>query len=138
MEPHKHETITSCESWPQNLIYTLSLDNKHCPLSGDRGFVDDEENVLEAPRCTKEQKVNMLEMLLGQIANYASIISRYTIVINSTSIDSILQAIRLHYCFQISNSHFLNFAGIKLQSDERPEDLYQRVVAFMEDNLLKP
>ena len=81
----------------------------------------------------------MLEMILGQIANYAPIISRNTIVKNSTSIDSIWQAIRLNdYDFQTSGSHFLDFAGIKLQSDERPEDLHQRIVAFIEDNLLKP
>lgn len=120
----------------KNLVYTLSLDNNFAPflVSGEkwdrktkesphRGFVDDDENVPEARRRTKEQKVNMLEMLLGQIANYAPIISRNTIVKNSTSIDSILQAIRLHYGFQTSGAHFLDFACIKLQSDERPEDL---------------
>jgi hypothetical protein len=32
----------------------------------------------------------------------------------------------------------LDFASIKLQPDERPEDLYQRIVAFIEDNLLQP
>jgi hypothetical protein len=46
-------------------------------------------------------------MLLGQIANYAPIISRNTIVKNSVSIDSIWQAIRLHYGFQTSGAHFL-------------------------------
>ena len=80
----------------------------------------------------------MLEMLLGQIANYAPIISRNTIVKSSTSIDSIWHVIRLHYGFQTSGSHFLDLAGIKLQSDERLEDLYQRIIAFIEDNLLKP
>jgi hypothetical protein len=32
----------------------------------------------------------------------------------------------------------LDFASIKLQPDERLEDLYQRIVAFIEDNLLQP
>ena len=129
----KNETITSFESWRQNLVYTLSLDNNFAPFlvsgakwekktkeSPHRGFDDDDQNVPEARRRTKEQKVNMLEMLLGQIANYAPIISRNTIVKNSVSIDSIWQAIRLHYGFQTSGAHFLDFASIKLQPDERP------------------
>jgi hypothetical protein len=74
--------------------------------SPHRDFDDDDQNVPEARRRTKEQKVNMLEMLLDQIANYAPIISRNTIVKNSVSIDSIWQAIRLHYGFQTSGGHF--------------------------------
>ena len=54
-----------------------------------RGFVDDDKNVPEARCRIKEQKVKMLEMLLGKIANYAPLISRNTIVKNSTSINNI-------------------------------------------------
>ena len=32
--------------------------------------------------------------------------------------------------------HFLDLASIHLQPDERPEDLFQRLMAFFEDNLL--
>ena len=65
--------------------------------------------------------------MLGQIANYCPVISRSTTVKNSTSIDSIWQAISLHFLVQTSGAHFL---------DERPEDLYQRLMAFIEDILL--
>ena len=108
--------------------------------SQHRGFVNDNQNLPDVLHCTKKQNVNMLvvEMLLGQIANYTPIISRNTIVKNSTSIESTWQAIRLHYGFQTSGSNFLDFTGIKLQSDEHPEDLYQCIVAFIEDILLKP
>ncbi|KAK3100645.1 hypothetical protein FSP39_023014 [Pinctada imbricata] len=34
-------------------------------------------------------------------------------------------------------SHFLDFDEIKLRPDERPEDLYQSLLAFVDDNLLK-
>ena len=147
----KTETITSFESWRQNLVYTLNLDSNFAPFlvsgaqwekktrqSPHRGFQDDGETVQEARRRTKEQKVTYLEMFLGQIANYAPIISRNTIVKNWTSVDSIWQSIRLHYGFQSSGAHFLDFANIKFQPDERPEDLYQRIIAFIEDNLLGP
>ena len=79
----------------------------------------------------------MLELMLGQIANYCPVISRNTIVKSSTSVNQIWQTIRLHYGFQSSGSHFLDFAELRLGSDERSEDLYQRIMAFIEDNLLK-
>jgi hypothetical protein len=61
----KNETITSFESWRQNLVYTLSLDNNFAPFlvsgvkwekktkeSPHRGFDDDDQNVPEARRRT--------------------------------------------------------------------------------------
>ena len=87
-------------------------------------------------RRTAAQKVTQLELLLGQIANYCPIISRNIIVKNSTSIPKIWQAIRAHFGFQTSGSHFLDFNSICLEPDERPEDVYQRLVSFVEDDLL--
>ena len=55
---------------------------------------------------------------------------------NSTSISSVWQAIRAHYGFQSTGAHFLDFSYIKLEVDERPEDLFQRLMSFTEDNLL--
>ena len=74
--------------------------------------------------------------MLGQIVNFCAIISRNTIMKNSTSINSIWQAIRAHFGFQSTGAHFLDFANIKLEVDERPEDLFQRLISFTEDNLL--
>ena len=102
-----------------------------------RGFVDDGETVPATKRKTASQKVAQLELMLGQIANFCPVISRNTIVKQSTSIPGIWQAIRLHFGFQSSGSHLLDFADIKLESDERPEDLYQRIVAFVEASLLR-
>ena len=50
---------------------------------------------------------------------------------------TIWQAIRAHFGFQSTGAHFLDFNDIHLEPDERPEDLYQRLVNFVEDNLLK-
>ena len=74
--------------------------------------------------------------MLGQIANYCPVISRNTIVKNSTSMSSIWQAIRLHFGFQSTGVRLLNFNNITLAPAERPEDLYQRLMSFIEDNLL--
>ena len=146
----KRETINSFENWRQNITYVLSLDPNFADFLLDgvtwekktsnnprRGLVDDGEDIAAARRKTAGQKVSQLELMLGQIANFCPVISRNTIIKQTTSIPIIWQAIRLHFGFQSSGSHLLDFADIKLEGDERPEDLYQRIVAFVEDSLLK-
>ena len=143
--------MNSFENWKENLKYVSSLDPSFAPfLVGGftwekktrtapyEGFTDDPQTVDEAVRKTAAQKVTHLELMLGHIANYCPVISRNTIVKNSTSIESIWQVIRAHYGFQSSSAHFLDLADIKLEHGERPEDLFQRLMAFVEDNLLAP
>ena len=146
----KSESVNSFDNWRQNITYTLSLDPNFAPFLVDgvvwlkrsradpnRGLTDDGQNVPQAARKTAAQKVAFLELMLGQIANYCPVISRNTIVKNSTSLTGIWQSIRLHYGFQSTGSHIIDLADMKLQGDERPEDLYQRILAFVDDNLLK-
>lgn len=146
----KNETINSFENWRQNLIYVLSLDanfskflepnyswGKKTKNSPRRGFEDDAATVAEAQRKTAQQKLSSLELMLGQIANYCPVISRNTLVRNSTCLSGIWQSIRLHYGFQSNGSYILDLAEYKLNPDESPEDLYQRLMAFVEDNLLE-
>ena len=145
----KHETINSFENWHQNLQYTLSLDANFTPFMIDGsswgkkskgsplcGFKDDADPE-KANSHTAPQKVTQLELILGQIASYCPVISRNTIVKNSTSFNDIWQAIRLPFGFQSSGSHFLDLSDIKLEADECHDDLYQRLVAFIEDNMLE-
>lgn len=56
---------------------------------------------------------------------------------NSTSIQSVWNTIRQHFRFQITGAHFIDFADIHLEGNERPEDLYKTLMAFEEDVLLK-
>lgn len=72
-----------------------------------------------------------LELMLGQIVFFCPVISHNTIVKNSTSINSIWQAIRAHYGFQFTGAHFLDIASIKLNVDECPEDKFIPVVSFL-------
>ena len=146
----KNESITSFEAWRQNLQYSLSLDVNFAPFLANtftwqkkaddsvpnRGLTSDGEAVPEARRRTAAQKNVHFELMLGQIANFCPVISRNTIVKNTTSVNSILQAIRSHFGFQSTCAHFLDFSNIKLEVDERPEDLFQRLMSFTEDNLL--
>ncbi len=143
----RKETVNTFENWKQNLLYTLQLDknftelcregqtwgkkSKHIP---NRDFKDDNSESDDAK--TAIEKAAILEMMLGQIANYCPVISRKSIL-NCTSLPQIWQIIRLHYGFQSSGAHFIDLADINLQCDESPEDLYQRLMAFTEDNLLR-
>ena len=88
-------------------------------------------------RLTAQHKVNFLELMLGQIANYCLIISRNTLVKNSTSIQFIWHTIKHHFEFQVTGALFIDFADIHLEEDEHPEDLYQRLMAFVDDILLQ-
>lgn len=137
----KTENVNSFENWRQNLQYTLSLDNNFAPFlvegvkwlpkgkeSPLRGFVDDGDTVPAAQKRTAAQKVAMLELMLGQIANFCPVISRATIIKKSTSMDNIWQMIRLHFGFQSTGAHFIDFAEIHREHEERPEDLYQRLM----------
>lgn len=71
-----------------------------------RGFEHDGEPSPIGRRRTAQQKVSMLELILGQIANYCPAISRSTLIKYATSIDSIWHAIRLYFGFQVQESTF--------------------------------
>ncbi len=125
----KIETITSFEAWRQNLQYTLSLDPNFAAFLVDdstwekrtnanplRGFTDDADGTPNAR--TAAQKATHLELMLGQKANFCSIVSRNTIVKNATSIKNMWQSIRLHYGFQSSGalSLTLTISGFSMMS----------------------
>ena len=124
----KHETINTFENWKQNFIYTLSLDVNSAEFIAtdaqwqnktaarpDRGLAGNNDATTQ-----QRQRVYTLELMLGQITNYCPVISRNTIVKNSTSLTTIWHTIRLHYGFQSTGSHFIYFVDIHLQPDERP------------------
>ena len=103
------ETLTSFEDWKNNLIFYLNQEKsftnflkqdatwkKATKADPNRGFADDGAAVAEAVRQSAEQKVYALEMMLGQIANYAPIINRNTITKQSTSLKSVWQVIQQH------------------------------------------
>ena len=142
----KTETLISFNNWKENLMYILSIDDnfkqfcvegvtwgKKTSTSPTRGFTDDADTV--ANHQTKEQKCANLDLMLGQIANYATIISRNQITKSSTSLNDIWNKIREHYGFHQTGSRFLDLSAIRLEVSERPEDLYQRLLSFFEDNL---
>ena len=129
------------------MVYTLSLDKAFTPYLKDgvtwqkqtsvaphRGFTDDDTGTTNGQ--TKDEKCTTLNLMLGQIANYATVISRNQIIKSSTLLNDIWDRIRQHYGFHTTGSRFLDLATIRHQPGERAEDLYQRLVSFIDDNLL--
>ena len=127
----KNETVTSFESWHQNLQYTLALESNFAPFLVERatwkeknrtnplrGFTDDGDTVPKAQRKTAQQKVALLDLMLGQIADFCPVISCNSIIKSSTSTDNIWQTIRLHFGFHTSGAHFLDLSGIRLYHNE--------------------
>ena len=72
-----------------------------------------------------------------QIGNFCPVISRHIIVKSSISIEYTWKVVRLHSGFQATAAHFIDLADIHLEPHEHPEDLYQWLMAFVEDNLLR-
>lgn len=101
-----------------------------------RDFKDDDDQVTKNKRRTAQQKSTTLDLMLGQIANDCPVIYRNVIAKKSLNPWSRF-SIRLHFGFQSSGEHFLNFNDILFHPDERPEDLYQRLLVFINDNLIK-
>ena len=44
--------------------------------------------------------------------------------------------IKEHYGFQTTGSRFIDLTQTRIQSDEKPEDLYKRLFSFFDDNLV--
>ena len=152
------ESLSSFESWRSNLLYRLNLEerfaiflldnvvwNKKSRRPGDtRGLLPDQildefnARVADPDGFTAAQKAHNLELMLQQVANFCPVISRRTIIHESTSIVSVWQAIKLHFGFQTTGGNFIDFMDIKFTPPERPETLYQRMLTFIENNLLSP
>ena len=109
---------------------------KKSSTAPNRGLEFDGDDVPITRRRTVFQKNLHFELMLDQIANFCPVISRSSMVKNSTSISSVCQAIRSRYGFHATGAGFLDFSNIKLEVDERPDDLFQRLMSLTEDNLL--
>ena len=144
-----NETLNSFIVWRDNLIYTLSLNEDFACFivpgvvwtqqsfdeDPHRGQLDDDETVTVNKR-TKQMKCIHLNLLLGQIANFCTVISRNQIIKDSTCLNDVWGFIRSHYGFQETGSRFLDLSNIHLEPDERYEALYQRILSFFDDNLM--
>ena len=146
------ETLTTFQNWQSIVLYNLSLDpnwvrflppdgvhktwNKKSATHPNRGLVADGAPIPENDRKSATFKNTQLELMLGYISGYASVISRNSVVKTSTCLQDIWQQLREYYNFASTGAQFLELAAIKLMPDEKHERLFQRLTAFFDDNLL--
>ena len=142
----EEETFSSFTAWQHNIVYTLRQDNAFTPFLRDdaiwrkhtaadqyRGLQDDAGDGGK----TKQQKVNDLNAMLRYITQWIPHYLANDVEKNSTNIESVWNFIRKYYSFQQSEAQFMKLCSIKMEDKERPERLYQRILAHLQDNLLK-
>ena len=136
------ETPTSFESWTESLVFHISLSDKSARFlstgdlstwttAADRGFTDDVEigtpgtNITAENRMNRQTKISLLDIILGSIASYATVISAKFIKKQSTSLESIWERLRSYYGFRRVGSRILEITDIKLEMNESKESLWE-------------
>ena len=133
---------------PSTLLFNLTLDGTFEFLLDDtvswrnnetpnRGFTDDVTGDKESMK-TGKQKAAILKLLLGTIAGYAPVISRLYITQEALSLNDIWHRLRIFYGFRKSGALILDLHTYQLEEGESPEGLWERLYAFVMDNLLQP
>ena len=141
------ETISTFKSWKQNLEFQLITCRDFVPYlaSGvtwsaskvpNRGLLDDGSTVEEAHRKLAIEKHAVLDTMIRFISSYCPPHIQSEIERKCTSLNWIWQRLRRHYGFSQSEVHFLNLSSIKMESEERHETFFQRIMAHLYDNLL--
>ena len=144
IELTEHETVSSVNSWQQNMEFHLASCNEFSSFispaftwktksTPHRGLTDDTAG---SNRKTAAQKCILLNHMIGLIVGYCPETIRFEIERKATSLKWIWQRVRRHYGFSKCESHFLKLASIKLQEGERFESFFQRIMSHLYDNLL--
>lgn len=141
----EEENFSSYTAWQHNMLYTLRQEltflqflaptatwEKLTATNPTRGLTDAPNG---GPK--KEAQVIDLNAMLRYITQWVPHYLANDIEKQSTSIESVWNFIRKYYSFQQSETQFLKLNNIKLEDNERPERLYQRILAHIQDNLLK-
>lgn len=142
------ESFSSFRNWKRTIIYNLKAEKKYTAFlkanvtweaftsaNPDRGQADDEDMAAEGA-VSKEVKAENLNDMLGYIAQYSPVELNTEISCNNTSLDEVWQSIRDYFGFKQSEAQFLKYSSLKWETNERPEKLYRKVVAHLQDNLL--
>ena len=141
----EEESFASFTNWQGNITFVLQQEATFLPyLQPDvkweksdvenRGLQSDAEGVTDA--LSAAQKAAHLNQMLGLIAQWVPHFLTNDIVKRSTSLADVWNSIRKYYGFQQSETNFMKFSELSWEEGERPERLYQRVLAHLQDNLL--
>ena len=138
----EEESFSSYTNWQTNIVYVLGQEDKFVPfLQADvswlkRSDTQPNRGLQQAGELTPAVRVNTLNQMLGLIAQWVPHYLTNDIVYNSTNLNDVWSKIRKYYGFQQSEVNFMKFSSIVWEEGERPERLYQRLLAHVQDNLL--
>ena len=134
----EEETFSSYNKWKTQILHHLRKEESFKPfLKADAKWTkkrsDDPKRGL-----ADEEKAGDLNEMLGIIVSWVPHYLHHEIVNESTDLESVWQAIRKYYGFQQSESQFLALSKFTWDGPdkERPERLYRRILAHLNDNLL--
>ena len=147
-KPRKLEgepTPTELETWINNLVFNLTIDgnfeefleegfNWSSPSVANRGLVADNAQTPNAR--TAKQKAAYLDRMLGSISAYAPVISKRFITHEATSLNEIWDRLRTRFGCRKTGSLILDLAAFTTDSDESHEALWERILSFVENNLI--
>ena len=145
-----NESETSFTSWQQSIMFNFVVDSKFSRFTDTtdlgtwkkstvehRGFTDDGTDVGENVRMSKAQKCQVLTVLLGSIATFAPVISNKFITEQACSLADIFNRLRSHYGLRATGGRILELSQFALLPGESHNALWERMSAFIEDNLLR-
>ncbi len=132
------ETFSSYSSWRNILLYNLRKEKEY------REFLTEDDPPTWAVLTSStpkrgldtQVKADNLNSMLRFIASYSPSFLRTDIEKNCTSLEKVWQSIRGYFRFEKSEIQFINLLSITREEGERPQRLYQRIVAHLQDNLL--
>ena len=139
-------TPTQLEAWINNMIFNLTVDGSFEEFLAEgftwspstvvnRGLIDDENGPAQSRR-TARQKVAYLNLMLGSIHSYAPVISKRFITEEAQSLNEIWDRLRTRFGCRKTGGLILDLASISLEPEESYEGLWERVLSFVEGNLL--
>ena len=152
----QNETLASIENWKSTVVYGLRLNpefkpylkdsvifgkksrtNPHRDLTDTTITIKDNEgkDVLQVSESA-EDKCEVVDMLLDQIANWAQTVPRNDITKDSRSLKDVWSKVKLHYNKQQSGSLLNDVWKVKREPDETPQALLSRLRQIYDENLL--
>lgn len=145
----ENETPTTFEAWKETLLFHLSTEIKFDTFLDtdftwsaysvdNRGLIADAAEVPAASRMTARQRAAALQLMLGSIATYAPVIGRKFITQEATSLNRVWNRLRTHYGFRKTGARILELSAFQLESAESYETLWERMYAFVDDNVVGP
>ena len=138
-------TPTALEAWINNLTFNLVVDGNFDefleegfqwspPSVVNRGLVDDEG---DGPRKRNAKtKAAYLNLMLGSIHSYAPVISKRYITEEARSLDEIWDRLRTRFGCRKTGALILELTSLTREPDETHEGLWERMLSFVESNLL--